>query len=356
MAGISEICLSAAATVRDAVQTIDRNRLGVALIVDEAGRLVGTVTDGDVRRGLLREKTLESPVVEVMSSSPITASADASPEALRQLMKVRGVRHVPIVDSSGRPVRLHEIQEFVYGYEESRVAVVMAGGEGRRLRPITDETPKPMVKVGEAPILEGVVRSIAEAGIPRVYVAVNYKAEVIEEYFGDGERFGVEILYLREEQPLGTAGPLSLIPEVPMGPVLVVNGDIVTTSDFSNLFDYHRRQRNVATVAAVEYRLQVPLGVLKLTDHHVLGIEEKPELRLLCNAGMYVLNPETLAFVPPERMFHMTDLLNELIRQGLPVGAYPVYERWASIERPEDLEKAITDSPDAVLDWKGGPA
>jgi NDP-sugar pyrophosphorylase family protein len=167
---------------------------------------------------------------------------------------------------------------------------------------------------------------------------VNYKREIIEDYFGDGTNFGVEIEYLHERQALGTAGALSLLPADTEGPLLIINGDIVTNSDFTSLFDYHRKHLSVATVAAVEYRVQVPLGVLSLTDHHVLGIEEKPEIRLLCNAGIYVLSAEAIRFVPSDRMYHMTDLINDLVVEGLPVGAYPLFEQWTSIERPADLE------------------
>ena len=341
------------ATVREAIETIGRTRRGVALVVDEAGRLLGTVTDGDVRRGLLRQLTLESPAAEVMSRSPITATPETSPEGLLRLMKVNRIRQLPIVDANGRPVRLYEIEEFVPDTETLSSAVVMAGGEGKRLRPLTYQTPKPMVKVGDIPILENIIRSLVRSGIRRVYVAVNYKAEVIEEYFGNGEGFGAEVRYLREEQPLGTAGPLALLPEVPTEPILVVNGDVLTTCDFSLLLDYHHRQHSVATVAAVEYRVQVPLGVLKLEGHYVLGVEEKPELHLLCNAGMYLLDPEVLAFIPEGQTFHMTDLLNEVVRQGLPVSAFPVYERWIAIERPEDLRDAMKDFPEAASGVEG---
>jgi NDP-sugar pyrophosphorylase family protein len=219
----------------------------------------------------------------------------------------------------------------------------MAGGEGQRMRPLTEDVPKPMVEVDGKPMLEGVLRNVIRSGVTKVYMAVNYKREVIEAHFGDGSGFGVEIEYVHEEQPLGTAGALSLLPADIDGPFLVINGDVLTESHFTSLFEYHAKHHSVATVAAVEYRVQVPLGVLSLTEHHVLGVEEKPEVRMLCSAGIYVLNPEVLRFVPRDRMFHMTDLINELVREGLPVSAYPLFEQWASIERPADLD-AINQS------------
>ena len=342
---LSEMCLPADATARQAMQSIERNRSGVVLITDDAGRLIGTVTDGDIRRAILAQRSLESSVVDIMCHSPITAKPEDSRERVQELMDLHRLRQIPVADDAGQPIRLWDIRDLVHRVETFPLAVVMAGGEGQRLRPLTDRIPKPMVKVGDLPILENIVGRLVEAGIRKIYISVNYKPKVIEDYFQDGSRFGAEISYLREDCKLGTAGALALLPEPSAGPCLVINGDVLTNSNFSLLFEYHRRHHCVMTVGAVEYRVQVPYGVLKLADHYLLGIEEKPVLPFMCNAGIYVLNPEVLELVPKQQLFDMTDLLGEVLNAGLPVAAYPIHEYWLDIGQHQDLEKAREEFP-----------
>jgi NDP-sugar pyrophosphorylase family protein len=224
-------------------------------------------------------------------------------------------------------------------------ALIMAGGEGRRLRPITETIPKPMVEVGGKPILASQIEALARAGFRTVFLAVNYKAEMIEEYLGEGSRFGVRARYLREREKLGTAGALSLLPEVPTGPLLVLNGDVVTGADFRALLDFHCGSGCAATVCATCYELRVPLGVLRVSGSLLAGIEEKPCVGYLCNAGIYVLEPEAVKMVPAGVRYDMTDLLEKLVESGKPVAVHPLNEFWIDVGRPEDLERARQAAP-----------
>lgn len=226
MKDVSQMCLPPTATIRQAIENIDCNKSGIVLITDDGGRLIGTVTDGDVRRAMLAHRSVESPIAEIVCHSPIIVNPEDSRERVQQLMKLHRLRHIPVVDETGRIVQIWEIQDLVQNEDTFPVAVIVAGGEGQRLRPLTDHVPKPMLKVGELPILENTVLRLVEAGVRKIYISVNYKAEVIEEYFQDGSRLGVEILYLREQHKLGTAGALALMPEIPAGPCLVINGEL----------------------------------------------------------------------------------------------------------------------------------
>lgn len=328
------------ATIRDAMACIDRNGQGIALVVDERGLLSGTVTDGDVRRAVLRGLDLSSRVSDIMATKPVTALHGAELPALVALLERHRVRQLPIVDEDGRPVRLFTLADAARQPKSFDFAVIMAGGQGRRLRPLTDHVPKPMIRVQDMPIVERIVRAMATAGVRRIYMSVNYKAEVLKEHFGDGSRFGVDLRYLHEDEPLGTAGALSLLPEEPRGPILVVNGDVLTTTDFSLLFDFHRHHSAVATVAALTHEVQVPYGVLRTAHHYVVGLDEKPVVKLLCSAGIYALDPKALRHVPHGARLDMTQLLETLIHDGLPVIAWPIREYWADIGQPQDLERA----------------
>lgn len=332
--------LSPAATIRDAMSTLDRNRLGVALIVDDAGRLIGTVSDGDIRRFLLAGGGLDGHVAAAMGRSPVTAPADATDDQIEAILRAGHVRVVPLVDAVGRPVRIVTVKELIGHHTEQTIAVIMAGGQGRRLRPLTEHVPKPLITVDGEPILDTLVRKLAQAGVTRVYLAVNYLREMIEARFGDGGAYGVSIEYLREDSAAGTAGALTLLPVMPNDAFLVINGDIVTDVDFVRLRDYHHHHRAVLTVAATEFAVEVPYGVLRLGAHHVLGVDEKPRHTFFCNAGLYVMNPELLRLIPTGREYHMTDLLTDVLREGLPVAAFPIHESWVDIGQPEQLTEA----------------
>ncbi len=354
MTDTPDLTVKGDAPIREAIARIDRNRQGIVLIVDDDGRLVGTVTDGDVRRAVLRDVDLSAPVSTLMARAPVTAREGEDPQSLVDLLDRHSVRHVPIVDADGRPVRLFTLADAARRPRSFDFAVIMAGGQGRRLRPLTEHVPKPMIRVHDVPILERLVRAVAAAGVPLIFLSVNYRAELIRDHFGDGSRFGVVIRYLEEDEPLGTAGALALVPDEARGPVLVVNGDVLTTTDFALLFDYHRRHSAVATVAALTHEVEVPYGVLRTAHHYVIGLDEKPVMKLLVSAGIYALDPKALRLVPPGKRLDMTELLDALIRDGLPVTAWPIREYWADIGRPADLERAEREFAAVAPDGEGG--
>ncbi len=340
---ISEFCISKEASIRDVMQVIDRNKEGIALVVDENKRLIGSITDGDIRRFLIANRSLEETADKIMYMTPISAHLDSSESEIRSILKKYRVRNVPLIDKLGRPKRLVSFRDFLENGKAEPVAVIMAGGEGKRLRPLTEQIPKPMLKVADKPVLENIIQALAVSEIRKIYISVNYKADAIEGYLKDGAHLSVAISYLREKKKLGTAGALTLLPEIPKHPFLVINGDIMTKIDLRRLLDFHQHHRCVMTIGAVRYRVSIPYGVLNLAGHYVLDVEEKPKQQFFCNAGIYALNPEALQFIPTDTYFDMTELMKKAIHAGLPVGAFPIHESWIDIGKMTDLQQARLD-------------
>lgn len=340
---ISQFCLKESATVRECMAVIDENKQGITLIVDTKGRLTGTVTDGDIRRFILAGRSIDEPVTNVMWTKPLTAPLGTPEKELKELMNKHLVRNIPILDRNGCPSKIINLRDIVSEEDVPQYAVIMAGGKGRRLRPVTEDIPKPMIEVGNKPILENIINRLKESGIVNIYISLNYKNNIIEDYFKDGSEFGANITYLKENKELGTAGALTLLPEIPSSALLVVNGDVITKTNFLRLIEFHKQHRCVMTVAATQYMLNIPYGVLNISSHYLLGIEEKPEQRFLCNAGIYMLNPEAVPLIPKDTEFDMTDLIKELVRKGLPVTTFPIHEYWVDIGDMDDLRKAQND-------------
>jgi dTDP-glucose pyrophosphorylase len=329
--------------IQKVIETINNNKDGIALVVDENGRLIGSITDGDIRRYMLGGQALDQPCADVMHRNPVTVPQGASRKEIIELIKQHRIRNIPQVDDHGCPVRVVNFTDLINGKEAEYTAVIMAGGEGKRLRPLTETLPKPMLKVGDKPLLEKIIHKLSKAGIRKIKISVNYRAEIIEDYFKDGSAYGVEIQYLREEQKLGTAGALSLIDDLPDMPILVMNGDVVTEIGFERLLDFHSNQRCTITVAATEYHLNIPYGVLDVAGHYVLGVQEKPTHRFLCSAGIYVIDPDIVRMVPPNTYYDMTHLLADVTKRGLPVTVFPIHEYWVDIGQKEDLKRAAED-------------
>lgn len=347
MVQVIEQPLGSDAPLVDAIRAIEASRRRIAVVVSAAGQLVGTLTDGDIRRCLLSGGTLATPVCEAMNTQPLSAPSGSSDGYLLDLMRRGNVMAVPLVSADGgfdRLVHLTDLAPEHVSAESANFAfaVIMAGGEGMRLRPITENIPKPMVEIGGVPLLERQIERLIEAGVKRVYLSVNYLSHVIEGYFGDGSRLGIEIRYLREREKLGTGGALSLLPEVPDAPFLVMNGDILTTSDFSNLGVFHNSHKADITVAAIDYHVNIPFGVIHNEGPHVTKLAEKPSQRFLCNAGIYVLSPSALGLVLHGKPFNMTDLIEACLRKGRSVAVFPVHEYWSDIGTPADLDRART--------------
>ncbi len=325
-------------TLADAMRGLRANREGVAVVVDASERVLGTVIDADIRRATLSAVELAAPVTEVMSRNPVRAPAGASKEELLDLMRLHRLRAIPIVDGD----RLVDVKSLTSLVEDEilPVTVIMAGGEGRRLRPLTEHVPKPLVEVGKRTIVERVIAPLRRAGIKDITLALNYKADAIKERLGTGERMGVSLRYLVEEERMGTAGALALLPETHDRPICVANADIVTTMDFARLFDYHWHHRAAITVAAVGFVSHIPYGVLRTAGHYMLRMDEKPEERVLCSGGIYVLDPEVLRFIRGRAPLDMPDLVSDVLAEGLPVCVFPILEKWFDVGRLEDLERA----------------
>lgn len=327
-------------SIREAIQTINDSAIQIALVVDEHMRLLGTVTDGDVRRGILRGLSLDHPVSEVMNVNPVFVREGMTQDTIFTLMKEKKLRHIPVVDDKLRLVDLKIFEEMMFPPEKDNWVVIMAGGMGTRLRPLTEKVPKPMLEVGGKPLLETIIVNVSQQGFRRFFLAVNYRAEMIKDYFGDGSRFGVEIRYLEEEQPLGTAGALSLLPKKPVHPIIVMNGDLLTKINYSHLLQFHHDHQAVATMCVRGYEYQVPYGVVKFDQYRFVAMEEKPVQRFFINAGIYVLAPSVLASIPEGSFLDMTDLFQKISLEGQRAIVFPIQEYWLDIGRLEDYARA----------------
>ena len=338
----NRITLTPETTIRETLLNLDRSSMQIVLVADGEGRLLGTVTDGDLRRALLRGATLDSRVEQAMNRRPCTGRQDESPLVWRQRMQQKSLRHLPILDRQGRLLDL--IHDRVERRQQwSNPVVLMLGGLGMRLRPLTRKVPKPMLMVGDKPILETILEHVAEQGFNRFYFCINYLGEMIQNHFGDGSRWGVQIEYIEEKQRLGTAGALGLLEKPFEEDFLVMNGDLLTKVDLGALLSFHREHAHQATVCVREHQQQVPYGVMEMGGTRITQLVEKPVYRYFVNAGIYALSPETLRLIPNNKSYDMPQLLNELITRQQAVGGFPLTEYWLDIGRLPDFKQAQAD-------------
>jgi len=336
-------------SVRQVMECIDQSAKGVALVIDAERHLLGTVTDGDIRRAILAGMDLELPISELIAqrqpafgSVAITAPLGTDDTALLHLMTENTVQHIPLIGEDGCVADVAFLRELVKEYELPLRAVVMAGGYGNRLRPLTEDVPKPMLPVGNRPLLELIVEQLKQAGIRRVNVATHYKGDVIADHFKNGEAFGVDIRYVKEDQPLGTAGALSLIEEEEE-PLLVMNGDILTRVDFRALLSFHREHAADLTVCVRQYEFRVPYGVIDTDGVMVKGISEKPMVRQFINAGIYLLSPQVRRLIPNGRAYDIPDLIERLVSEKRTVVCFPIREYWLDIGKVDQYNQAKAD-------------
>lgn len=333
-------------TVRDIALLMDRVGDGLAVVVDRDGLVLDVVTDGDLRRASLENINMDAPIVTLLErkhasgrGKPVVCRSGGSIPLWRSLMIEHGIRHLPIVDEEDRFVDLVTWFDVTGHSDDRHHAVIMAGGLGTRLRPMTDNMPKPMLKIGGRPILERIVASLNKGGFRDLVVTTHYLPERIQDYFGDGRQFGVNIEYTHEDSPRGTAGALAML-KVRDRPIVVVNGDILTDLNFRALFDFHAEHGAALTVSVADYVMRVPYGVVNHEGPDVIGISEKPEVTVRINAGIYVVSPEAIAEVPTQGRFDMTDLIDALRLRNLKVVCFPIREDWLDIGRPEDFQRA----------------
>lgn len=346
---LSILCIGSDSSVRQAITCIDRNQTGICLITEESGRLLGTITDGDIRRAMLAGHNLDTPVRELLNHKanspypqPVTAPINTEPTTLLHLMQERVVRQIPLLNHEERVAGLVTLDELLPEQGLPLQAVIMAGGFGTRLRPLTDHIPKPMLPVGGRPLIERIIEQFRQTGIRQVNITTNYLADKIIDHFGDGHQFGVNITYVDEGRPLGTAGALGLM-QTPEQPLLVINGDILTQVDFRAMLAYHQEHQALLTVAVRKYDLNVPYGVVESEGPFIQRLAEKPVFSFFVNAGIYLLEPTVHHYIPSDQHFNMTDLIQRLLDEGQPVVSFPIHEYWLDIGQHVDYERAQED-------------
>ncbi len=345
MSNVDQTLIGPDATIKQAIETIERSDAKAALIIDAERRLLGTVTDGDVRRGILRGIGLDEPVTRIMNASPRVARPNDDPASMLDIMRRNICRQIPMVDDAGHVIGLKTLEEALRVPMRPNWVLLMAGGRGQRLRPLTDDCPKPMLPIGGRPIMQIILESLVRQGFQRFFISVNYRREMVRDYFGDGARWNAKIDYLEEdaEKPLGTAGPVALLPERPQHPLIVINGDILTKVAFGALLDFHNEHKCAGTMCVRDYVQQVPYGVIEIDEHRLSEIVEKPVKRYLVNAGIYVLEPEAIDLVPRNTAFDMPALFDEIRRQGMSASVFPVREYWMDVGHMSDFQKANDD-------------
>lgn len=327
-------------SLRTALETINQVGCQMVLVVDANHRLLGTLSDGDARRALLRGLTLTDPASDAMHLTPTTARSSDDRATRLATMRRLGLHQLPVVDADGRVTGLETVDDFLNTPARDEWVVIMAGGLGTRLKELTQDTPKPMLRVGSRPLLETIVRGYSDQGFRNFYFAVNYKAEQIEHHFGDGSRLGINVRYLREQQRLGTAGALSLLPQPPDKPIFVTNADLLTKENFAYMVDQHIESGAEATMGVREYEMQVPFGVVRERDGLIEAIEEKPIQRFTVSSGMYVLSPAALELVPHHQFYDMPTLFETMVSRGMRTRCHRVDGYWLDIGRLPDYERA----------------
>ena len=327
-------------SVGQAIRNLNNTAIKIILVVNEAGVLEGTISDGDIRRGLLRGLNLESSIASIIRHNPLVVVPDLSRDMVMQLMVANKIQQIPVVDEQHHVIGLHIWDELTAPVIRSNIMVIMAGGMGARLSPHTENCPKPLLDVAGKPMLEHIIDRAKLEGFNHFILAIHYLGHMIEAYFGNGERFGVKIDYLREESPLGTAGALGLMSPLPRDPFVVTNGDVITDIRYGELLDFHNRHSAMATMAVREHEWQHPFGVVQTQGVEIVGFEEKPIARSHINAGVYALSPEALSVLSADAHCDMPTLFERLQEKSKRTVAYPMHEPWLDVGRPLDLQLA----------------
>jgi dTDP-glucose pyrophosphorylase len=337
---LTDLTVRPDASLLDTIAAISKGTKQIALVIDDAGVLLGTVTDGDVRRGLLRGLDMKALVTEVMNPNPTTAAVGDDAQTVMVEQLARMIHSVPVIDASGKVVGLFTDADLVTPDEISTPVVLMAGGKGVRLYPLTKDVPKPMLKIGDMPILEIILRKLKSQGFKNIYISVNYLGNIIEEHVKDGAWLGLNVTYLHESQPLGTAGALGQLNGTLSEPFIVMNSDLLTNCDFRQVIRFHKKTGAAGTLGVREYSFQIPYGVVNINGTEVESISEKPLHRSMVSAGIYALDPWALNLVPADEYCDMPTLLDKIKAEGEKVSAFPIHESWLDIGRHDDLNDA----------------
>ena len=340
MKDIQNIKLSKNASIEEALKVIGDGAMQIALIVDKSDKLIGTLTDGDIRRGLLKGLDLKSSIKSIIFKTPTIAKESDTKEMILKLAISKKLNQIPIIDESGKVIGIQEISQLVKPSEKKNKVILMVGGLGERLGSLTKDTPKPMLKVGNKSILETIVESFKGYGYTNIVMCLNYKSEIIQDYFGDGSEFGVNIEYILEEKRMGTAGALSLLKDNLKEPFFVMNGDLLTNVNFEKIHEFYLSNNAQALMCVREYESQVPYGVINIENTKIVSVEEKPTQKFFVNAGIYMLNPEVLKYIPKNEFYNMTTLFEKLIDKDKNIISFPIDGYWLDIGRFEEYKKA----------------
>ena len=345
MKNIEDITVKESISILEVMKIIDESSKQIAIVIDENNKLLGTISDGDIRRALLKNIPLTESVKEIYFKTPTVASINDSREEIINICKVKKIHQIPIVDSKGNLVGLEILDELISKEKKLNKVVLMVGGLGTRLQPLTENIPKPMLEVGNKPILQTIVEKFAEYGYLDIVMCINYKSHVIKDYFGDGAEFGVNIEYVSEKDRMGTAGALSLLKDKPQEPFFVMNGDLLTNANFEHLHNFHISNNSIGTMCVRDYDFQVPFGVVSIKDTKILSIDEKPMHKFFVNAGIYMFDPEILDYIPKNEFYDMPTLFKKLIDKNKKVISFPLREYWLDVGRIEEYEKANLEYP-----------
>jgi len=340
MVNIAAIKLNINSTIKEALKIIDSGAMKIAVVIDAQKRVIGTITDGDIRRGLLNGLDLNSTIETIYFRNPTVANISDSKESIIQKAIRKKLYQIPIINNKGELVDIEDLATLLKVTTRKNRVILMAGGLGTRLHPLTQNIPKPLLKVGNKPILETIIENFAKYGFVNITISVNYKAQMIKEYFNDGSKWGVCIDYIQENKRLGTAGALSLLQEKPKEPFFVMNADLLTNVNFTHLLDFHYFENAMATMCVREYDYQIPYGVIQTNQSNIIKIEEKPIQKFFINAGIYVLSPEVFAYIPNNQFFDMPTLFETLIEKQHKTISFPLHEYWLDIGRMSDFEQA----------------
>jgi len=327
-------------TIKEALKIIDDGSLRIAVVVDENEKVIGTISDGDIRRALLKTYSLDSSIKDIYYKTPTLAKITDSKETIIKKAISKRIYQIPIVNDEGKLIDIEDLATLIKVRNKRNRVILMAGGLGTRLRPLTEDIPKPLLNVGNRPILETIIKNFVNYGFTNITISVNYKAEMIKDYFKDGSKYGANIDYIEEEKRLGTAGALSLIKEKPTEAFFVMNADLLTDVNFTNLLDFHSFENAEATMCVREYDFQVPYGVIETNDSNITSIKEKPIHNFFVNAGIYVLSPKVFEYIPKNEFYDMPTLFNFLIEKNKRTISFPIHEYWLDIGRISDFEQA----------------
>jgi dTDP-glucose pyrophosphorylase len=337
---IKQYCVNPHVSLIECMRSMDITGAGIALAVDRAFKLIGTISNGDIRKALLNGCSLDSPVTPHINRNCYYVLSTVPRAEVLDVMQARRFEQVPILNEKGVVIGLHLLHDILGNISRPNWAILMAGGKGTRLQPLTENIPKPMIKVAGRPILERIILHLVSYGIRRVFLSVNHLAQVIEDYFEDGSKYGTKIEYLREEDPLGSGGAISLLPEIPEHPLLVMNGDLIVDTNFADMIEFHSKNDFYATMGVYSYFHQVPFGCVEIQDNRLASIEEKPILEKMVNAGIYILSPQAVSAIPNNIYFPITTLFDDALKNNLICGTFHIEKEWHDIGSPHQLRQA----------------